>query len=277
MQYELFPRARHKYKLLSLASGSNGNCYYLGTSEYGILIDAGIGVRTIRKYLREYGVAIETIMGVLVTHDHADHIKSVSALGNKLHIPIYTTRSVHQGISRSRYCPEQLNGSARIIQKNKPFAIRDIEITAFEVPHDSIQNVGYQLKINDQTIVLATDIGRVTEEIINYTRTANHLIIEANYDENMLRFGRYPEILKKRISSGNGHLSNSLTGELLTKIFHERLNEIWLCHLSQDNNHPEVAYNTVKDKLHEKGILVDKHVTLRTLMRGKPSCLKEFE
>lgn len=276
MQYELFPRIKNKYKLLSLASGSNGNCYYLGTSEYGILIDAGIGVRTIRKYLREYGVAIETIMAILVTHDHADHIKSVSALGTKMHIPVYTTQSVHEGIKRSKYCPEQLNGSARIIEKYNPFTIKDIQITAFEVPHDSIENVGYQIKIEDQTIVLATDIGRITDQIIRYARTANHLIIEANYDENMLRFGRYPEILKKRITSGNGHLSNTMTGELLTQIFHDQLDEIWLCHLSQDNNHPEVAYNTVKTKLYEKGIVVDKHVILRTLQRGKPSCLKEF-
>ncbi|GAB6012646.1 MBL fold metallo-hydrolase [Viscerimonas tarda] len=275
MQYGLFPDKK-KYKLLSLSSGSNGNCYYLGTSEYGILIDAGIAVRTIKKYLREYGIAIETIIGVLVTHDHADHIKSVGALGNRLHIPVYATDLVHRGIGRNRFCPEQLNGTKRIIEKEECFAIREFEITAFEVPHDSLENVGYQIKTGNHTLVLATDIGRITEPIIKYASTANHLIIEANYDECMLRDGPYPDRLKKRIASGTGHLSNVLSGEFLSAIFHDKLEEIWLCHLSKDNNYPELAYNTVKDKLSEKGIVVDKDVVLKTLQRGKPSGLKEF-
>ena len=275
MQQELFP-LKGKYKLVSLSSGSSGNCYYIGTSEYGILIDAGIGVRSIKKYLREYGIAIETIVGVLVTHDHADHIKSVSALGNKMHIPIYATELVHHRLSQSKYSPELLNGSKRIIEKEACFTIKNFEITAFDVPHDSIENVGYQIKINDYTIVLATDIGRITDQITKYASTANHLIIESNYDEHMLSTGHYPELLKKRITSGTGHLSNALTGDLLVDIFHKKLKEIWLCHLSQDNNHPVLAYNTVKDKLHQKGILVDKHVILKTLLRGKPSAIKEF-
>jgi phosphoribosyl 1,2-cyclic phosphodiesterase len=274
--YELFPSTKKTYKLLSLSSGSNGNCYYFGTSEYGILIDAGIGIRTIRKYLREYGVAIETIVAVLITHDHADHIKSVNGLGNKMHIPVYATETVHQGISRSRYCPVQLNGSKRVIEKEQCFTIRDFEITAFDVPHDSADNAGYQIKIGGRTIVLATDVGRITSQLIQYACTANHLIIESNYDEQMLRAGNYPELLKQRIMSGNGHLSNALAGEFLSDVFHENMEEIWLCHLSQDNNYPELAYNTVKDKLNKKGIVVDKDVVLKTLRRGKPSAMREF-
>lgn len=275
MQLELFPKKK-KYKLLSLSSGSNGNCYYLGTSEYGILIDAGIGMRTIKKYLREYGIALETIMGVLVTHDHSDHIKSVSALGNKMNIPVYATESVHNGIERSRFCTFSLNGSKRIITRGNTFVIKDFQITAFDVPHDSIENVGYHIKIEDQVVVLATDVGRITDEITRYVKTANHLIFEANYDEYMLRTGRYPDILKQRIISGNGHLSNRIAGEFLADIFHSELEEIWLCHLSNDNNHPELAFKTVEEKLTEKGIVVGKDVILKTLLRGKPSGLKEL-
>lgn len=275
MQLELFPKKK-KYKLLSLSSGSNGNCYYLGTSEYGILIDAGIGMRTIKKYLREYGIALETIMGVLVTHDHSDHIKSVSALGNKMNIPVYATEGVHNGIERNRFCTFAFNGSKRIISKGDAFNIKDFQITAFDVPHDSIENVGYHIKVEDQVVVLATDIGRITEEITQYVKTANHLIFEANYDEYMLQTGHYPDILKRRIISGNGHLSNRLAGEFLATVFHSKLEEIWLCHLSNDNNHPELAYKTVEEKLIEKGIIVGKDVILKTLLRGKPSGLKEF-
>lgn len=275
MQYDLFSPAP-KFKLLSLSSGSSGNCYYLGTSQYGILIDAGIGVRTIKKNLRDYGVAMETIIGVLVTHDHADHIKSIGGLACKLNIPIYATETVHQGIDRSRYTETSIAASRRIIEKEKGFEIKDFQITAFDVPHDTIENVGYQIKIQDKVVVLITDVGRITTTVSHYASTANHLIIEANYDEEMLRQGAYPHHLKKRIASGMGHLSNRLTGELLTSIYHERLDEIWLCHLSQDNNHPELAYKTVETALNNYGVKVGADVILKTLSRGKPSGLKEF-
>lgn len=275
MQYDLFA-PQQKYKLISLSSGSNGNCYYLGTSQWGILIDAGIGVRTIKKYLREYGVAIETIIAVLVTHDHADHIKSVGGLGGKMQIPVYATETVHFGIERSRYVTDSIYGSRKIIEKEKSFRIKDFEITAFDVPHDTIENVGYHIDINGKSIVIATDIGRITDTLLQYTRRANHLIIEANYDEDMLSNGQYPLHLKQRIVSGMGHLSNRLTGELLTSIYHADLEEIWLCHLSQDNNIPELAFNTVATALHRKGVKVGEDVVLKTLSRGKPSGLKEF-
>jgi phosphoribosyl 1,2-cyclic phosphodiesterase len=193
-----------------------------------------------------------------------------------MHIPVYATEAVHQSISRNRFCTGQLNGSKRVIEKEQCFSIRDFEITAFDVPHDSADNTGYRIKIGDHTIVLATDVGRITEQIAQYAATANHLIIEANYDEQMLRMGNYPELLKQRIMSGTGHLSNTLAAQFLSDIFHENLEEIWLCHLSQDNNHPELAYNTVKEKLQQKGVIVDKDVILKTLRRGKPSGLKEF-
>jgi phosphoribosyl 1,2-cyclic phosphodiesterase len=276
MQYKLFIPPQSKYKLISLSSGSNGNCYYLGTREHGILIDAGISVRSIKKYLREYGVAIETIIGVLVTHDHADHIKSLGGLGRKLNIPVYATEAVHSGIARSRFVVDGLNGSKRVIEKDKPFQIKDFNITAFDVPHDTVENVGYQICFGSDILVLVTDVGRITDTIIHYAATANHLIVESNYDEDMLRDGSYPYPLKQRISSGMGHLSNRLTGELLAEVYHDRLNEIWLCHLSKDNNLPALAYQTVENALNTKGIKVGDDVELKVLSRGKPSGLKEF-
>lgn len=275
MQYELFG-ADYKYKLISLSSGSNGNCYYLGTSQYGILIDVGIGARTLIKYLREYGIAIETIAAILVTHDHADHIKSIGALGCKMNIPVYATQTVLQGIERSPYVRGRTLSLKNIIEKEQIFRIRDFEITAFEVPHDTLENVGYQICIDGKTIVLVTDIGRVTETIVRFAKNANHLIIEANYDEDMLRNGRYPYYLKQRIVSGMGHLSNRLTGELVCSAYHSGMEEVWLCHLSQDNNRPEIAYQTVEFALQSKGIKVGKDVLLKTLNRGKPSGMKQF-
>lgn len=275
MQYNLFNPAT-KYKLISLSSGSSGNCYYLGTSSYGILIDAGIGMRTIKKYLREYGVAMETIVAVLVTHDHADHIKSLGGFGNKMSIPIYATETVHFGIERSHYVTESLGNSRRFVEKEKTFQIKDFQITAFEILHDSIENVGYQIKFEGHTLVLATDVGCITDTLSHYASTANHLIIESNYDEEMLENGRYPSYLKKRITSGMGHLSNKITAQFLSTIYENKLDEIWLCHLSQDNNHPELAYKTIEIALAQNGVKVGQDVILKTLNRGKPTGMKEF-
>ncbi len=274
MQYELFSQCN--YKFFSLGSGSSGNCYYLGCKNYGILIDAGLGIRRIRKTLSEYGVSFDKIMGILVTHDHADHAKTIGCLGDKFNIPIYATQAVCEGILRNGYSQAGLQTTKRIIEKEQSFSINDFEITPFDVPHDSIENVGYHIKIEDQIFVLITDIGRITPTIEQYARNANHLVIETNYDEEMLQQGRYPYFLKQRITSGNGHLSNRLSAEFIARIYHANMRNIWLCHLSQDNNHPEVAYRTVEDALKQRGIIAGKDVRMETLSRYKASGLREF-
>lgn len=271
-QYNLFT----KYKFFSLGSGSSGNCYYLGTQNKGILIDAGIGVRMVRKTLKEYGIAIENIQAVLVTHDHNDHIRSVAALGDKYHIPVYATQPVHDSIQRNKYLKADLVGSKRFVEKEKTFELHDMKITPFEVPHDSSDNVGYHIAIGDQTLVFITDIGDITDRITYYAGKANHLVVEANYDPQMLETGKYPEYLKTRIKSGRGHLSNILSAELISSVYHPDMNTIMLCHLSQDNNRPEIAFRTVAEKLKEKGVIAGQHVRLETLSRHHPSGLNEF-
>jgi phosphoribosyl 1,2-cyclic phosphodiesterase len=266
-----------KLSFLSLASGSSGNCYYLGTSEYGILIDAGIGIRTIKKALRDKNINFNNIIAVLITHDHADHIKTVGCLGEKHNIPVYTTEAVHSGITKSRYVEEVLGTSRRVIEKEISFRIRDFIITAFEVPHDSTDNVGYHIVFENHTFTFATDVGHITETVSKYMCMANHLIIEANYDEEMLKFGTYPHFLKERVSSPTGHLSNSEAAEFLATHYHTGLKDIWLCHLSRDNNHPELAYKTIDIRLFSEGIRVGKDVTLTALKRSTPSDLYEFE
>ena len=258
-------------KFLSLASGSSGNCYFLGTEEYGILLDAGIGMRTIKKFFKDYRINPEQIMAVFITHDHADHIKSVGILGEKYNIPVYATEKVHNGIARSRYVEGKLFGSKRIIEKEIPVEIKDFRITAFEIPHDGSDNVGYLIEFGEHKVVLATDAGHISETMTHYIKIANHLIIEANYDLEMLKTGSYPAFLKERIRSGSGHLSNKETAEFLAANFDLHLKNVWLCHLSKDNNHPELAYKTVEMAFSQYGIRVGKDVNLFALKRTNPS------
>jgi phosphoribosyl 1,2-cyclic phosphodiesterase len=266
-----------KLYFLSLASGSSGNCYYLGTPGYGILIDAGVGIRTIKKVLKDNRIDFSKIIALLITHDHADHIKTAGCLGEQYNIPVYTTEAVHKGIAGSRYVEEQLGASRRIIEKEKTFAIHDFKITPFDVPHDSTDNVGYLIEFGNHTFTFATDVGHITDTVSAYMSKANHLIIEANYDEEMLWSGSYPQFLKERVSSPTGHLSNRETADFLATHYHPGLKDIWLCHLSRDNNHPELAYKTVDIRLFNEGIRVGKDVTLTTLKRSTPSDLYEFD
>ena len=265
-----------KLIFLSLASGSSGNCYYLGASTYGILIDAGIGARQIKKILKDNGIDFEKILAVLVTHDHADHIKSAGCLGETFFIPVYATEQVHDGIRRSRFVEEVLIQYRRIFEKNVEFYIRDFKITAFEVPHDSSDCVGFSIEYEDQTFVIVTDAGHITDTIRNFASKANHLVLEANYDEEMLKSGIYPAFLKDRVSSSTGHLSNRMAAEFLASIYTASLKNIWLCHLSRDNNHPELAYKTVEYRLLQEGIKVGKDVALSALKRVNPSDVYEL-
>jgi len=266
-----------KMSFLSLASGSSGNCYYLGTPEYGILIDAGIGDRWIRKTLKDKEIDFEKIIAVLVTHDHGDHIKTVGCLGEKYHIPVYSTELVHDGIDRSRFVEETLFQSRRIIEKEVPFMIRDLQIEAFEVPHDSSDNVGYMIQFENQRFTIATDVGTITETVSRYLCMADHLVLEANYDTEMLMFGNYPPFLKERVSSPTGHLSNQDAAEFLATHFSPTWKNVWLCHLSRENNHPELVYKTVDFRLQHEGIRIGKDLNLNVLKRMTPSELFVLE
>ena len=253
------------------ASGSSGNCYYLGTLERGILIDAGISARLIQKHLRSMGLDFENIMGVLVTHDHADHIRAVGTLGERVHLPIYATPLIHKGIDRNYGVREKLKTSRRYFEKEQEWTLFDLSINTFTINHDSTECVGYVIDYNGQRFMIATDCGEPNEQMEAYIRTANHLVIEANHDEHMLLNGPYPTYLKERILSPRGHQSNVTCGELIARNYHEGLRNIWLSHLSLENNDPEVAYNTVADKLCEAGIVPGEDVYLKALERTTPS------
>lgn len=257
-----------KITFISLASGSSGNCYYVGTEGYGILIDAGIAVRTIKKGLKDAGIPLEYIRAVFVTHDHADHIKAVGGLGEKYHIPIYATALCHEGINKNYCMTEKLSTSVRLLEKNQPMMLEDFCIESFEVPHDGTDNVGYCIRIFDKTFSFLTDLGEITPICSEYICRANYLILEANYDEEMLRMGNYPPHLKERIVGVKGHLSNGVTARFLAENYQKHLSHVFLCHLSKDNNHPELAVKTVELELRRHDIAVGKDVEVCALKRN---------
>jgi phosphoribosyl 1,2-cyclic phosphodiesterase len=248
---------------ISLASGSSGNCFYIGTSDYGILIDAGIAVRAIKRRLIYTGMKLENVRAVFITHDHLDHIKSAGRLSDKFFLPVYATEKTHQAMD-DNFVFKQKVSSKRFIEKNIPIVINDFSIEAFGVSHDSYDTVGYTISFDNKRFTLITDLGYICENAKQHICQANYLVIEANYDEQMLDSGNYPLLLKQRIKSNSGHLSNVQTAEFLSKNINENLRYIWLCHLSKENNLPELAYKTITDKLKKKDINTNVYVLPRT-------------
>lgn len=242
---------------LSFGSGSSGNSCYIGTKEGGIIIDAGIRADLIEETLRKHGIGMRSIRGLLLTHDHNDHVKfSYNLLRGNRHLSLFCTPRVLNGLLRRHSISKRIKEYHTPIFKEIPFKIGSMEITAFEVPHDGSDNMGFSIEMGDRRFVLATDIGSVTDRARHYMSLANYLVIESNYDADMLRTGRYPEYLKARIFASNGHLDNRDAAAFLSEIANPALKHIFLCHLSQDNNTPERAIAAVRNALEARGLKV---------------------
>jgi len=265
-------------KFISFGSGSSGNCYLLTTPNDALLIDLGVGLRGLKKDFRNYGLSLSMVHHVLITHDHADHIKSVGSFSHDYNIPVYATREVHVGINRN-YCITQKISSelARVIEKGKTYQIGDFSVSPFGVPHDSSDNVGYFIEAEGTNFCVMTDVGTVTDEMKEYIRRARHLVIEANHDEEMVASGPYPQFLKTRILSQTGHLSNRNCALALIENMTDDLHNVWLCHLSEENNHPELARKTVESLLRDYGIIAGVDIQLEVLKRNSPTGVFELE
>ncbi len=264
-------------KFISFGSGSSGNCYLLYTETDALLIDVGVGIRNLKKHFRNYGLSLGSINNILVTHDHADHVKSVGSVSRDYNLPVYTTRKVHDGIERNFCVRQKINSDMiHVIEKDVTFSVGEFKVTPFGVPHDSSDNVGYKIEYNGIVFCLMTDIGHITEELSENIRDANYLVIEANHDKEMLQNGLYPRYLKNRIAGPNGHLSNIECGEALAKYATDKLRHVWLCHLSEDNNHPELARKTIEQLLRSYGIVIGKDFKMDVLRRKIPSEIYEL-
>ncbi len=258
----------------SFSSGSNGNCYLLSNENTAFLIDAGIGARTLKKRFAEIGLALDKLSFILVTHDHIDHIKHLGSLASRNNIPVLATPAVHESLRYHPCTAGMLKGLICEILPGEIHCRPGVEITPFNVPHDATETVGYHINFFGERFTIITDVGSVTDDVIKYSRLATHLVIEANYDKKMLSDGEYPLYLKKRISGGNGHLSNDETAKALERICHPGLKNIFMCHLSEKNNDPGLAYKTVYDYLSRSGIEIGKNLNMGCLPRRTTFCLE---
>lgn len=258
--------------LLSLGSGSCGNCYYIANENDAIVVDCGVGIRRFRKTLMDYGLKIGKIRGMFITHDHADHIKAAGKVSNEYNIPVHATALVHEGMDRNYQASIKVKvENRRTIETDNTVQVGDFKVTAFSVPHDATDSVGYFIEANGVSLSIMTDVGDVTDNVKKYIGLSSHIILEANYDTEMLAQGRYPAILKDRITSGRGHLSNDKCAQALAENFHENLKNVWLCHLSEENNHPELARKTIESILRGYGIISGVDFNLQVLRRKIPT------
>ena len=248
-------QASERVFFMSFGSGSSGNCSYIGDRESGFLIDAGVEVTKVVDGLRRNGVSMERVKGICLTHDHGDHIRDVYALLRRYrHLQVFCTPKTLNGILRRHNVSRRIMDYHTPIYKEFPFKIGHFEVTAFDVMHDGADNAGYFITHGDVRFAVATDLGCISERVDYYMRQATHIVIEANYDLQMLREGRYPEYLKARIEAENGHLDNRVTARYLAEIYTPRLRNVFLCHLSHDNNTPHKALDTVESALRQVGV-----------------------
>lgn len=259
-------------KFICFGSGSSGNCYLLLSGQSGIMIDAGVGIRTLKKHFKDRCMSLSGIKHILVTHDHADHIKSVGSLSSELDVPVFATEKVLQGIRDNFVVRTKVPAAnERCIEKNVTFSLDDFKVTPFTVPHDSQDNVGYKIEHDGVVFCLMTDVGYVTDEMKRYIAEADYLVLESNHDKEMLKSGPYPEYLKQRILSQLGHLSNTECAHAIAENATQRLKHLWLCHLSEENNHPELARKTMESVLASYGIIAGKDFMVEILKRKTPS------
>lgn len=264
-------------KFKSLSSGSCGNCYFLGTTaedgtiEEAILIDAGVSLRRLKKELAKENISIECIKAVLVTHDHLDHIRSLGSYCKYVPKPVWATSTLHRALSRHTMTKDHVPDCRKVLKDDDWTEIIPGRIKAkyFVVPHDATQTVGYGIVINGYKFVIMTDIGRMTAEALEYAHHADTVVVESNYDIGMLMGGPYTYELKMRICKGNGHLSNDECAEAISKFWHPDLRHIFLCHLSENNNTPELAYEANIASLKELDAVGK--TSLITLPRQVPS------
>lgn len=260
-------------RFLSFSSGSSGNCYYIGSAESSILIDAGVSVRRLKSCMSSSGLSMDDVDAVLVTHDHLDHIRHLGALVGRYNKPVYTVPGLCSALKRHTFTAGIVDPYLKQCGYYEYTGFKDVRFRPLRVPHDATETVGYHIESGGESITVLTDLGRVTDEAAEFARLSSHLVIESNYDMDMLMRGPYTAALKARIMGENGHLSNDDCASFLRRVYHEGLKHIFLCHISDNNNTKETAYECSAAALRSVGVEPGRDVMLYPLPRRGASNL----
>ncbi|MDO4345534.1 MAG: MBL fold metallo-hydrolase [Eubacteriales bacterium] len=231
--------------LCSIASGSSGNCVYVGTERTGLLVDVGISAKQAEAGLHTIDRSAAEMDGILITHEHSDHIRGIGVMARRFGLPIYGTLGTLDAIRGCAGLGKIDEGLLREIRADEKFTIGDIEVTPFEISHDAAEPVAYRMDSGEKSVAVVTDLGVYTDYTVEHLQGLDAVLLEANHDVRMLQAGSYPYYLKQRILGNRGHLSNENSGRLLCRILHDNLKSIYLGHLSKENNYDALAYETV--------------------------------
>lgn len=233
-------------RMCSIASGSSGNCIYIGSDSTHLLVDAGISGKKIEEGVGAIGLKPSELDGILITHEHADHIAGLGVLSRKYHLPIYATGETIAEIKKSKSLGKLEEELFHEIENQDSFSIKDIRVGTVPISHDAVNPVAYRFQCEGRKMAVMTDLGTYDERIVDFLQKTDVLLLESNHDIRMLEVGPYPFYLKKRILGNRGHLCNEVSGQLLSKVLHDDLKAVLLGHLSRENNLPELAYETVR-------------------------------
>ena len=244
------------FNFCSLYSGSSGNCLFIETDNTKLLIDAGVSLKKIEEGLNNMNIDPSSLDGILVTHEHSDHIKSLGSLSKKFDLPVFANQETLAAM------PKQVEKiSDKNINKfnvNEKFCINDLEINPFSIHHDAANPCGFNFFNNNKKISIATDIGHMDNQILKTLEGSSFILLESNYDPEVLKYTKYPFLLKQRIAGPNGHLSNNMAGKVINYLINTGLNTAMLGHLSKESNFPALAYQTVADEIISSGTDISK-------------------
>lgn len=260
-------------KVCSIASGSSGNCTFIGTDNTKILIDAGVSRKRIVDGLKEINVAPQEIDAIFVTHEHTDHIQGIPMMSKMFGTNIYATGGTLDGICAKDSKNIVKRDTLYQLRADQSVAMGELEIMPFSISHDANEPVCYTIKHQEQKVSIATDLGEYTDYTLRHLADSDILLLEANHDISMLEAGPYPYYLKRRILSEKGHLSNEDSGKMICELMHNRLQHVFLSHLSKENNYPMLALEAVKCQIWEETGMKDLPFHLEVSKRDQPTGL----
>ncbi|MEG1394990.1 MAG: MBL fold metallo-hydrolase [Clostridia bacterium] len=254
-------------QICNLSSGSKGNCTFIRGGNTSVLVDDGLSLKELNNRAQAFDIPLDKLSGIIVTHEHIDHIKGVDVLARKYNIPIFIhteslAATTEKAIPRAQVAEQNLDVD---------FCIGDLEVSSFRLPHDSAHNLGFQISDGKSQMAIATDTGWVSDFALSKLINKKMVIIESNHDEEMLRRGCYPFALKQRILGKNGHLSNDDCAKVLRQIVESGCETVMLAHLSQDNNTPELAFDCAKRALQSCDIVEGRDVEIDVASQWRPS------